>query len=87
MELIIKHVEDYNKAIQVLGGYKFKNNDDNRTINITIDDGVQEIAKVLTLIEQNQIQIESLSLHKPTLDDVFLQLTGHQAEEVTEEDK
>jgi hypothetical protein len=31
------------------------------------------------------IEIENLSLHKPTLDDVFLQFTGHQAVKEEEE--
>ncbi|HAG27658.1 TPA: daunorubicin/doxorubicin resistance ABC transporter ATP-binding protein DrrA [Patescibacteria group bacterium] len=87
LELVIKDSENFARAVSVLANYKFIKNDEERTINITIDSGVQEIAKILSLIEQNSVQIESLSLHKPTLDDVFLQLTGHEAEDKKVEDK
>jgi ABC-2 type transport system ATP-binding protein len=36
-------------------------------------------------MEKSNIEVESLSLHKPTLDDVFMTLTGHKAEEEKEE--
>jgi hypothetical protein len=38
-------------------------------------------------MEDHSVDIETLSMHKPTLDDVFLQLTGHQAEEETKEEQ
>ncbi|HMR55545.1 MAG TPA: ATP-binding cassette domain-containing protein [Candidatus Doudnabacteria bacterium] len=87
LELAIKDSENFARAISALANYKFIQNDEERTINVTIDNGVQEIAKILYQIEQNQVRIESLSLHKPTLDDVFLQLTGHEAEDEKVEER
>lgn len=43
--------------------------------------GVSDVRAALDALEKHGIHVESLSLHKPTLDDVFLKLTGHQAEE------
>jgi ABC-2 type transport system ATP-binding protein len=47
--------------------------------------GVGDVRTALTTLEHAGIHIESLSLHKPTLDDVFLKLTGHEAESPTQE--
>ncbi|MDB5225233.1 MAG: drrA [Candidatus Adlerbacteria bacterium] len=43
--------------------------------------GVGEVRRALEALENAGVMVESLSLHKPTLDDVFLKLTGHEAEE------
>ena len=37
-------------------------------------------------LDESKIWVADLAMHKPTLDDVFLQLTGRTAEEVEEED-
>jgi ABC-2 type transport system ATP-binding protein len=38
-------------------------------------------------LEDAEIWIEDFALHKPTLDDVFLALTGHAAEDLPDEDQ
>lgn len=50
-----------------------------RTIIIPTSEGVADVRRVLGALESANITVESLSLHKPTLDDVFLKLTGHEA--------
>jgi ABC-2 type transport system ATP-binding protein len=36
-------------------------------------------------LDDSNIEIEDIALHRPTLDDVFLSLTGHAAEAALEE--
>ena len=36
-------------------------------------------------LDEAKVEIEDIALRRPTLDDVFLSLTGHIAEEVVEE--
>ncbi|HEY9206654.1 MAG TPA: DUF4162 domain-containing protein, partial [Candidatus Methanoperedens sp.] len=43
---------------------------------ITVGDGERQIPHVLELASDAGIPIRSVSLHKPTLDDVFLHFTG-----------
>lgn len=43
---------------------------------LTVSDGELKIPKILELTTKNKIKIASISLHKPTLDDVFLYYTG-----------
>jgi ABC-2 type transport system ATP-binding protein len=49
------------------------------SISINILNGVKEVKLILNKLEDSGIEIEGMSLHKPTLDDVFLNLTGHEA--------
>lgn len=51
--------------------------DKRRTISIANDGGVKQLKGLLEKLESSHVRVEALSLHKPTLDDVFLQLTGH----------
>jgi ABC-2 type transport system ATP-binding protein len=40
--------------------------------------------RLVRAFDREQIRIRDLALHQPTLDDVFLSLTGHAAEESAE---
>jgi ABC-2 type transport system ATP-binding protein len=57
-----------------------------RKITVATKGGARELSRVLNSLENAGITVESLSLHRPTLDDVFLTLTGRTAR-VQEEDK
>jgi ABC-2 type transport system ATP-binding protein len=43
--------------------------------------GGDVLAKVVRSLDQQNIEVDELALHRPTLDDVFLALTGHAAED------
>ena len=47
-----------------------------KTINFATSGDVAEIRRILELLAVNKIRIDTLSLNKPTLDDVFINLTG-----------
>ncbi len=80
LELIIQNESEINKAENVLAGKKVQADSKKRSISISVEGGVKEVQDVLNRMEGAGVKIESLSLHKPTLDDVFLQLTGHKAQ-------
>lgn len=82
LELTIK--QDLAKAAELLKVEAPQIDAEAETINVAIDGGVEEIKRILDQLAAANIAIDSLSLHKPTLDDVFMQLTGHKAETVTE---
>jgi ABC-2 type transport system ATP-binding protein len=46
---------------------------------------VKKLKEVLQRLETAKIDVESVSLHRPTLDDAFLTLTGHAATSETDE--
>ncbi len=80
LELTIKPSTDFNKAVQVIDGEALQKDEKNRIISVATDGSVAEVKRILDLTQTSGIEIETLSLHKPTLDDVFLNLTGHKAE-------
>ncbi len=86
LELVLKNAADFQKAVSLIAAENAQHDEKRKVINIAVDNGVSGISKILTLMEQNNIEVEALSLHKPTLDDVFLQLTGHQAVKLEEEE-
>ena len=45
------------------------------------------IAEAVRRLDQAGIAIEDIATRRPTLDDVFLELTGHTADEAAEEDE
>ena len=45
-------------------------------VTISLQSAEQHVSTIVTLLNQNQISIDSISIHKPTLEDVFLSFTG-----------
>ena len=58
-----------------------------RTISVVTKGGVHQLKQVLSHLEDAGIDVESVSFRSPTLDDVFLTLTGHTTEISNEETK
>ncbi len=54
--------------------------DGGRTLAVKVADKGQAVLEVIRLLDADAIVPESLAIREPTLDDVFLQLTGHRAE-------
>jgi ABC-2 type transport system ATP-binding protein len=46
-------------------------------------DGLADVTRVATIFDGSGIDLDDLGLQRPSLDDVFLHLTGHRAEEPT----
>ena len=46
-------------------------------LTLGVERGEEKIPLIIELAQQNKIQVKSISVHKPTLDDVFLYYTGH----------
>jgi ABC-2 type transport system ATP-binding protein len=42
--------------------------------------GLGDVTRIAQLFEQNALAVDDLGLKRPSLDDVFLHLTGHRAE-------
>jgi daunorubicin resistance ABC transporter ATP-binding subunit len=55
---------------------------DGRTLAVKVPDRGPAVQEVICQLEADHIVPESIAIREPTLDDVFLQLTGHQADTV-----
>lgn len=63
-------------AEKALGSKIVASNEDDLTVTITINDTNKDVASALALLTDNSIPLVSMAIHKPTLDDVFLSVTG-----------
>lgn len=88
LEIVVAPQSDFAKALQAIGGEGLQQDAAARSLSIATDGSVAEVKRALDHLAKAGIEVDSLSLHKPTLDDVFLNLTGHKAEqEATPETK
>jgi ABC-2 type transport system ATP-binding protein len=55
--------------------------DDGRQVLLTVEHGSTVLFEVVRTLDRNALQPEGIRVREPTLDDVFLSLTGHAAEE------
>ena len=55
-------------------------------VELKVDDGARVVLDVVRTLDRAHIEPVTLNVREPTLDDVFLTLTGHKAEENADED-
>ncbi|HEV7662808.1 MAG TPA: DUF4162 domain-containing protein, partial [Chloroflexota bacterium] len=72
-------------AVAALGGSVIDSNPKEFSATVIIKDTNSDVKRALDLLAQAGIAVQSLAVHKPTLDDVFLSLTRkHPLEETAE---
>ena len=89
LELSFANAADLARATKVLDGNVASADDKNYSLSITIEDINSDVKDTLARLTDAGVAAQSMAVHKPTLDDVFLSLTGKQAENVepNQEDK
>jgi ABC-2 type transport system ATP-binding protein len=55
------------------------------SVTVQLPGGEAELAEIVRLLDSNHLRVESLQLHQPSLDDVFLAKTGRKLEGAGEE--
>lgn len=80
-EITIERAEDFSRARKLFEPRGAQSNEAEKSISIPTDGSVGAIKMILDTLTKEQIEIDAMSVHKPTLDDVFLKLTGHEAQE------
>src|SRR5438093_12414252 len=83
IEVVVHARDDISRAIRVLtaeadGDHSI--DDHMRKITVPARGGAQRLAQVVRELDHAQIAIDDIAMRRPTLDDVFLTLTGHAAE-------
>lgn len=84
IEVVVNDRDDITRASQLLsrdGEGEYTVDEHTRRITVPARGGAQDLVHVLRDFDEAGIAIDDIGLRRPTLDDVFLTLTGHAAEE------
>ncbi|HEU5187995.1 MAG TPA: ATP-binding cassette domain-containing protein [Candidatus Saccharimonadales bacterium] len=84
LEFTISKNSSFEKAQKAVDGDTIQSDVERRVVSIASTGGIPMVKSALERLEKAKIEVENISLHRPTLDDVFLTLTGHSA---TKEEK
>lgn len=89
IEVRVSDRERLGDAVSILAGLsadKPKVDVLQRRVSIPTLSGAQTLMTAARLLDESKISLDDLALHRPSLDDVFLALTGHAAEEPSEDE-
>jgi ABC-2 type transport system ATP-binding protein len=84
VEVVVAEAADMPTARMILGdlcGEEVQVDEQIRTLTAAATGGPHVLKRVLDLFEEARVRVSDVGLRRPTLDDVFLSLTGHVAEE------
>ncbi|MDB5170201.1 MAG: daunorubicin resistance transporter ATPase, antibiotic transport system ATP-binding protein [Candidatus Saccharibacteria bacterium] len=79
LELTFKDAATYKSAQDVLGKSVVDANEKEYALSLVINDTNKDVKNILEALDNAKATITAMAVHKPTLDDVFLSLTGKQA--------
>ncbi|MEE1927833.1 ATP-binding cassette domain-containing protein [Streptomyces sp. TRM 70351] len=72
-------------AGRALGGGEVAVEEHTRRLTVPVSGGAKLLAEVIRDLDAEGIEIDDIGLRRPTLDDVFISLTGHAAEQRADE--
>ncbi|HEX6723858.1 MAG TPA: ATP-binding cassette domain-containing protein [Gaiella sp.] len=86
IEVVVHRRDDLTRAVGLLAPNGGGSVDEHtRRITVAAGGGAQQLVDVVRRLGEASIGIDDVGLRRPTLDDVFLTLTGHAAEEDAED--
>jgi ABC-2 type transport system ATP-binding protein len=90
LDVTIAPDSDLSAALQALRPYssgEIRIDSERRHFVVPLARGAQQLTAIVRALDGTQIVLEDLALRRPTLDDVFLSLTGRSATEVNQLEK
>ena len=76
-DVIKLKVDDFEKTISILkGAKKFDGH-----VQLAVKNADKKIVSILSILEKERVKVESVSIQKPSLNDVFLSITGREIRE------
>ena len=76
LELVFDTASNLKAALAILGKEVVATDTKNLSAALVINDINTDVKRVLDALEVAEVPLQSMAVHKPTLDDVFLSLTG-----------
>lgn len=87
LEITVSEASNFDEAKKVVDGDGLHVDSKRRILSLVTKGGVHQLKHVLSNLDEAGIDVESVSFRSPTLDDVFLTLTGHTTEQSNGETK
>jgi ABC-2 type transport system ATP-binding protein len=88
LHVAAEHLARAADTLRGLGSGEPMQDEDTRLIRVPVgSEGPTVLLETVRRLDDAGITIEDIALHRPTLDDVFLSLTGHAAEMAMEEEE
>ncbi|MFD8935585.1 ATP-binding cassette domain-containing protein [Streptomyces sp. NPDC059578] len=87
IEVVVTDAADLAHAVQVVarvGEGQPETDAAERRVHAPVTDRVAALTEVARTLQDEGVQVEDIGLRRPSLDDVFLRLTGHRAEKQQE---
>jgi ABC-2 type transport system ATP-binding protein len=84
VELVVGDRSELSKAVtalQPIGGDEPVVDEDTHMVTVQVSGGTRALAEIVRELDSAGVVTQDLALRRPTLDEVFLSLTGHAAEE------
>ncbi|MET0929373.1 MAG: ATP-binding cassette domain-containing protein [Aeromicrobium sp.] len=89
IELVLRDGAQRDQASRILAGVaigEVQAGDNDRELTAAVDGGVPQLRTVLAALDEQRIDVVDVGLRRPTLDDVFLSLTGRSAESAPDDE-
>ncbi|MGH2599090.1 MAG: ATP-binding cassette domain-containing protein [Dehalococcoidia bacterium] len=84
IDVVLHSVDELSEAAAIVGRVcdaEAEVDSDNRRLSAPVRGRVATLTKVVRALDDAGIEAEDIALRRPTLDEVFLRLTGHRAEQ------
>jgi len=84
IDVVLHSVDDFAEAAAIIGRVcdaEAEVDLDNRRVSAPVRGRVATLTKVVRALDDAGMEAEDIALRRPTLDEVFLRLTGHRAEQ------
>ncbi|MCX9191584.1 DrrA-related ABC transporter ATP-binding protein [Carbonactinospora thermoautotrophica] len=84
LEVVVLDTEGLGRAAKVLArvaGTEARVDEGERRVTVPVSGGAQALVAAVRELDAVDVKIDDIALRRPTLDDVFLALTGHVAED------
>jgi ABC-2 type transport system ATP-binding protein len=90
IELVVETAADVDRARGVLAGIaagEIQVDERTRSLTVPVAGGSKALLEALRSLDAESVPVSDIGLRRPTLDDVFLSLTGHAAEKADTDDE